>query len=172
MYLFDTSVLSDYTKVDSPYHAAAVAFVNGNISSMDQVNICAVSVGEVGFGRELLMLRRPLPSQQKIDEVDATLAALKQFAQSLPITHHVAREYGCLRAAYANGVVPNLLGKKLKGKAVELWHQHVPPSLLHITENDLWIAAVAITHDLILVTRDKDFDSVKRHCNQLKLHRI
>lgn len=84
----------------------------------------------------------------------------------------MAREYGRLRAAYANGVVPNVLGAKLKGKPVELWHQQVPPSMLHITENDLWIAAVAVTHDLILVARDKDFDSVKRHCNLLKLIRI
>lgn len=172
MYLLDTTVISDIVNESSHSHAAAMKFVDSNALIADQFNICAVTVGEMGFGRELLVLRTPSPAQRRIDDMDAKLAAAQRFAETLPVTHHVAREYGRLRAAYANGVVPNQLRARLKGKPLELWHQQVPPSLLHITENDLWIAAVAITHDLVLVTRDKDFDSVKRHCNQLKLLRI
>jgi tRNA(fMet)-specific endonuclease VapC len=29
-----------------------------------------------------------------------------------------------------------------------------------IPENDIWIAAIAIQHDLILITRDSDFDAI------------
>ncbi len=170
MYLLDTSVVSDMVNPRKPTHASTMQFVNG--ITADQINICAVTLGEMEFGREMLLLRTPPPAQERIDEVDAMLKGLRQFAQALPITHHVARDYGRLRAAYANGVLPNALGAKLKGKPVELWHQQVPPSLLQITENDLWIAATAVTHDLVLATRDKDFNAVQRHFPQLKLMQI
>lgn len=35
----------------------------------------------------------------------------------------------------------------------------VPPGQ-HIGQNDYWIAAVALTHDLMLITNDSDFDRV------------
>lgn len=168
MYLLDTSVASDIVKISSPWHAAAIKA----LPNADQAQICTVTFGEMGFGREILRLRNPQPTQQSIDQADAFLKAIEQFAKPLPITHHVAREYAKLRAAYASGLAPNRLPSWLKGKPVELWQQQVPPSMLKITENDLWIAAFAVTHDLILMTRDKDYDEVKKHYASLNLYRI
>lgn len=37
----------------------------------------------------------------------------------------------------------------------------VPPGQ-HIGQNDYWIAAIALTHDLVLITNDPDFDRVPR----------
>jgi predicted nucleic acid-binding protein len=34
------------------------------------------------------------------------------------------------------------------------------PSGRHIGQNDQWIAAIALTHDLVLITNDSDFDRV------------
>ena len=34
------------------------------------------------------------------------------------------------------------------------------PSGQHIGQNDQWIAAIALTHDLVLTTNDSDFDRV------------
>ena len=168
MYLLDTSVVSDIVNTNSPWHTAARAV----IPNYDEVQICTVTFGEMSFGREILLLRNPEPALRRIEEADAFVAALERFAKPLPITHHVAREYAKLRAAYASGIAPNKLTSLLKGKSVELWQQSVPPSMLKITENDLWIAAFAVTHDLILMTRDKDFDEVKKHYAPLKLKQI
>jgi len=169
MYLLDTSVVSDIVNPNSPWHTAAMKAMPPNA---DQVQICTVTFGEMSFGREILYLRNPPPAQQRLDEADAFVAALEKFAKPLPITNHIAREYAQLRAAYASGLAPNRLSSWVKSKPVELWQQQVPPSMLKITENDLWIAAVAVTHDLILMTRDKDFDEVKKHYASLKLYRI
>lgn len=167
MYLLDTSVVSGIVNTRSPWHTAVMAV----IPNYDEVQICTVTFGEMSFGREILLLRNPRPAH-RIDEADAFLAALERFAKPLPITHHVAREYAKLRAAYASGIAPNKLTSWLKGKQVELWQQSVPPSMLKITENDLWIAAFAVTHDLILMTCDKDYDEVKKHYAPLKLKQI
>lgn len=61
MYLLDTSVVSDIVDPNSRSHASAIKFVDSNALFADQINICAVTVGEMGFGREILMLRRPHP---------------------------------------------------------------------------------------------------------------
>jgi predicted nucleic acid-binding protein len=36
----------------------------------------------------------------------------------------------------------------------------VPPGQ-HIGQNDYWIAAIALTHNLILITNDPDFDRIQ-----------
>ncbi|WP_371744306.1 MULTISPECIES: PIN domain-containing protein [Acidithiobacillus] len=41
-----------------------------------------------------------------------------------------------------------------------------------MTENDIWIAATALTHDLTLVTCDKDFDKLAEVESQLRIIRI
>ena len=171
MYLLDTSVVSGFVNNASAHHTSATQFIKG-AGPVTNLNVSAITVGEMAFGRELLAARVPPPSLIDLAQIDGRLLALQQFGNPLPTTHHVAREYGRLRASYARGVMPHAISAKIKGTHVELWQQKVPGSLLQITENDLWIAAVAVTHDLMLVTADKDFDLVKQQYATLKLHRI
>jgi predicted nucleic acid-binding protein len=57
----------------------------------------------------------------------------------------------------------------LKSKPVELWHEGLTAGSLQVTENDLWIAATAITHDLMLLTADGDQDRMREADPRLKL---
>ncbi|MCF8205453.1 MAG: type II toxin-antitoxin system VapC family toxin [Methylotenera sp.] len=166
MFLLDTSVASDFVGPPASMPAQTKAFIEKHGQDVNQLFICSITIGEMSFGRALL--HRRLPAEPtKVALLDAKLQALGQFAQPFPVNNHVAREYAVLRANYARGVMPQALDKKLKGKAVETWHQHLPASTLRITENDLWIAAVAVTHDMTLVSRDKDFAEVKKYNPQL-----
>ena len=63
-----------------------------------------------------------------------TQEMLARFHRILDVTHAVAETYGTIVA-------------------------QVPPGY-HIGQNDYWIAAVALTHNLVLITNDPDFDRV------------
>ena len=63
-----------------------------------------------------------------------TQEMLARFSSILEVTHAVAETYGTIVA-------------------------QVPPGY-HIGQNDYWIAAIALTHNLVLVTNDPDFDRV------------
>ena len=171
MYLLDTSVASDIVGPPSSMPTATKAFMETYGGALEKLYICCITVGEMSFGRELLARRSPF-DPGKVASLDATLQALGRFAHPFAVSNHVAKEYAVIRANYAKGVLPSGLDRKIKGKPVETWHQQLPSSELQITENDLWIAAVAVTHDMTLVSRDKDFGRVKAHNPQFNFMQI
>ena len=59
---------------------------------------------------------------------------IARFHSILDVTHAVAETYGTIVA-------------------------QAPPGY-HIGQNDYWIAAIALTHNLVLITNDPDFDRV------------
>jgi predicted nucleic acid-binding protein len=63
-----------------------------------------------------------------------TQEMLARFTSILDVTHAVAETYGTIVSQV--------------------------PSGYHIGQNDYWIAAIALTHNLVLVTNDPDFDRV------------
>lgn len=167
-YLLDTSVLSGLVNPKSQHYTKTSGFRDG-MSSTDRQWLCTVSVGEMVYGRELLALKVPPVAAAQLASVDAQLKAVQQIAEILPITHHVARKYGALRAHFARGVAPNAIGGWCKGKPPEIWYQQTSAARLKITENDLWIAAAALAYDLMLVTCDKDFDLIALHVKNLRV---
>lgn len=173
MYLLDTTIVSDIVNSRSGRHKAALNFVESNRLFEDQIFVSVVSLGEMRFGRETRPLQIPTPTKEQLEEIDKRIASAEAFAGPLQITRHVAVDYARLRAAYAQGVAYRLLqAKKLRSKPPELWQQEIPASRLQITENDLWIAAIAVTYDLILVTGDKDYERVAGHFPELRILRI
>ena len=168
-YLLDTSVISGLVNTSSTHHMKAMAF-RSSVGSEDKVLICVVSLGEMQFGRDLMHSRWPPPSPARMAEVDAQLAVAQRLgAEVLEVTKHVAKEYGTLRALFARGVMPHGLDKRVKGIPPELWYQATTAATLKVTENDLWIAAVAIAHDLTLVHRDRDFTMIGQHAKALRV---
>lgn len=168
-YLLDTSVISGLVDDKNKHHTKATAF-RSTLSKGDDVLVCVVSLGEMQFGRDLMQSRPSPPSPARMAEVDARLAAAHALtAQVLEITKHVAKQYGTLRAGYARGLMPKSVDKHVKGVPPELWYQATTGGVLKITENDLWIAAVAVAHDLTLVSCDKDFGTVHQHVANLRL---
>ena len=173
MYLLDTTIVSDIVNSGSSRHKAAVAFIESNRLYEDQVFVSTITLGELRFGREIRPLQAPTPTQKQLEEIDRRIASAEAFSGPLDITHHVAADYARLRAAYAQGVAPRLVqAKKLKSRPPELWVHEIPASQLQITENDLWIAALAVTYELALVTGDKDYGKISTHFSELKILRI
>jgi predicted nucleic acid-binding protein len=173
VYLFDTSFVSHAVNPTSSKHAAVQGFLSKNTAYADQYYVSVVTLSEVSFGLELLKNRNPPVPSPRIQEVERRVAAIASLGTLLPVDKHIATEHARVRGEYAKVKIPRLLSSgRLKGKHVELWHEEVPPSQLHISENDLWIAATAVTHDFILVTCDPDQDELRKAIQELRVELI
>ncbi len=74
------------------------------------------------------------PEELKERLAQATRQMLGRFQAILEVTRDVAEQYGRIVA-------------------------QVPPGQ-HIGQNDYWIATIALTHDVVLITNDPDFDRI------------
>ena len=107
--------------------------------SRDQAIVTSVIVqGELVF-----MARNSKRIQDNLNRVNSLLDGV----EVLPIDRETAAQYGELKAA--------LLGHF--GPRAALRRRKIETRQFGFEENDLWIAAVALRHDLTIVTADKDF---------------
>lgn len=162
MFLLDTSALSALLNQDHALHAEAVAFGVQHAGQEQQLFVCVISLAEMQFGLDMYERRTPKPNHADLDAVRARIQAAGAISEPLEVTRHVALEQGRLRSKWAWKLSPHKAaqGKKLKGVPPESWSDDWPASTLQITENDIWIAATALTHDLTIVTCDVDFDKL------------
>lgn len=173
MFLLDTSALSALVKQDHPLHAKAISFKDQHAGQEQRLFICVISLAEMQFGLKMYETLTPKPSQTDLDEVRGRIQAAAGLSEPLEVTRHVAIEQGRLRSKWAWKVAPRKAAQgKLKGAPPERWSDNWPAKTLQITENDLWIAAVALTHDLTLVTCDKDFERLAQADTDLKIVRL
>jgi tRNA(fMet)-specific endonuclease VapC len=106
----------------------------GNIS----ISTCTIVKGE--------LIDMAARSQQR----QANLALVQRFLLGLniyPIDQTTAEIYGNLKAAVFDCYAPKDKTQRRRTSITQLG----------IGENDLWIAAVALQHQLILLTTDRDF---------------
>ncbi len=173
MFLLDTSVLSVLPNPQHPQHAKAVAFQAQHAGNEQTLFICVVSLAEMQFGLSLYEGRTPKPHRGDLDVVRSRIQAAGRLSEPLEVTRHVAVEHGRLRAKWAWTVAPHKAHQgKVKSMPPERWSDDWPASALQITENDIWIAAVALTHDMTLVSCDRDFDRLAKAEPQLRVLRL
>jgi tRNA(fMet)-specific endonuclease VapC len=82
------------------------------------------------------------------------LALVQRFLQGIYIYNvdeTTATLYGQLKAALFNQFAPKEKGKRRKTKITDLGFD----------ENDLWIAAIALQHNLTIVSADSDFQRIR-----------
>ena len=170
MFLLDTSAVSTLVSPGHPRHAKAVAFRNQHLGQEQRLFICVISIAEMQFGLNMYQRISPKPSDTDLNEVRQRIQAAGELAEVLEVTRHVAIEQGRLRSQWAWKVAPKKAAQgKLKGTHLERWSDDWAANKLQITENDIWIAAMAMTHDLTLVTCDKDFDKLAQVDHTLKV---
>lgn len=173
MFLLDTSALSALLNQDDPRHAEAAAFKEQHAGQEQRLFVCVISLAEMQFGLNMYEARPPRPSQPALDAVRGRIQAACALSVPLEVTRHVAIEQGRLRSKWAWKVAPRKAAQgKLKGVPPERWSDDWPANTLQITENDIWIAAMALTHDLTLVTCDKDFDKLAQADVNLRIMRL
>ena len=173
MYLLDTSIISAMVNTSAKGHAEAIAFRDKHAGQEQRFFICVISLAEMQFGLSLVEGRLPKPSNSELEIVRQRIRGAAGISEPLEVTRHVALEQGRLRAKWAWSIAPRKAGAgKLKGAAPEQWSDDWPATALQITENDIWIAAVALTHDLTVVARDKDFHKLVKAEPQLRIIRL
>lgn len=170
MYILDTTVASAAVNGGSAKHSAVRVFLAGTPLFADQLFLSVVTVAELRFGAVMLRQRNPPPTAEHMAEVERRVKVAAKLGTLLPVTDHIASEHAALKLAYARKFAPNLLQKgALKGKPPELWHEGLSAAALNVTENDLWIAATAIAHDLTLLTIDNDHARMQQADPRLRI---
>ena len=166
-YLLDTNILSYWYNQKCAEHAKVLARIyavrnpDPTTGYVSRLYISAITLGEIQYGARASHFPDPA-KQAEYTALDAAKLkfVLEQCPEPFMITRHVADEYGEMRAWLFNNCGPNAKKTK-KLRAEEMVHPTTGKEL-GIDENDLWIAAQAKTHNLVLVTHDfrGNFDRV------------
>ncbi|MEM7624797.1 MAG: PIN domain-containing protein [Planctomycetota bacterium] len=151
-YLLDTNIVEYWFNDKAPQHAS----VENQISSQPDgtpILISTVTLGEIEYGHRAVA-----------DEPTAIQVRFKEFLDQhfpyhLDVKHSTAPPYGELRARLFSKYSPADKRKKIR-RPEQLSDPASGLEIGGIQENDLWIAAQAIEHNLILVTNDK-MNSIK-----------
>lgn len=159
-YLLDTNILSYWYNPNCAENEKVVARVNA-VRKQDPATVyvprffvSVITLGEIEYGARA----SHVPDPAKQAEYEARDAAKKKFVleqcpEVLELTKHVVEQYGELRAWLFNNCGPRVKRRSKKARAEELVYPTTGKEL-GIDENDIWIAAQAKTHNLVLVTRD------------------
>jgi predicted nucleic acid-binding protein len=113
---------------------------------LSRLFVSVVTLGEIEYGHRVA--NTPHPAKQ---------AAYAKFVReqcpvALELTEHVVEHYGEMRAWLFSNCGPK--AKKSKAKRAEELVDPTSGKELGIDENDIWIAAQAKTHNLVLITHD------------------
>lgn len=137
MYLLDTN------------HCSLAILGNTNVlNRLIQIENSFVSTCVIVQGELIDMAER---SQRR----ESNLALIRDFLQGIYIYHidqETANIYGQLKASTFNLFAPKEKNKRRKTKIADLG----------FGENDLWIAAIALQHNLTVVSADSDFQRIQQ----------
>ena len=88
---------------------------------------------------------------QRKEENEQKVASFLNDIQVLPVDSKAAEEYGNIKNAVLTKYGPQVKSRRGKTTLKEIG----------LTDNDLWIAAIAKRHNLIVVSGDSDFSRIK-----------
>lgn len=154
-YLLDTNILGPLAELKAGCNNPECKALEKHWNALPEgtrIFLCPITVGEVESG-------------VRVDYANSDKASLAREILSafpcLQIDANLARDYYAeLRARLFNRYAPKGSDNRMKRRINE-WRDPTLPISLQIDENDLWIAAVAMAHNLILLTRDK-MEAIKK----------
>jgi predicted nucleic acid-binding protein len=145
-------ILSYWYDSGRPEHSKVVAHVQAvcqpdpQTQYVSRIFISAVTIGEIEFGHKV----NPPPDVSRQSEFLRFLR--EKCPDRLDITEHIGEHYGHLKAWLFNTFSDRR--KRAKARRLKELTDPTTATELGADENDLWIAAQAITHNLVLVTHD------------------
>lgn len=145
-YLLDTNVASWLLDAKHKRHSDVLSFVN-NAGGDSHIYISRVTVAEIQYGYKVYV-NVDHTRKQAIEQ------RLKLF-QIREIDRHTTEPYSDIRAALFQQFASKAKKGKATGRKPEELIDNTSGRELGIQENDLWIAAIAVQYNLLLVTQDK-----------------
>lgn len=151
-YLLDTNILGPLAELRAGGNSTECKALETHWNALPEetrIFLCPINVGEVEYGLRVAPYDKPEEHKLAREVLSAFLL--------LDIDTNLARDYYAdLRARLFDYCAPkSKRNRKNYDKRVEEWKDPTTSKELKIQENDLWLAAVAMAHNLILVTRDK-----------------
>lgn len=146
LYLLDTNFASVLWDGLHKEHQNALSFVQ-NLGGENHLYISRITVAEIEYGYKV-HLGADANRKQVIEK------AMRAF-KVREIDRHTTAPYSDIRAALFQRYAPkNKRGLPSKKRPEELIDK-TSARELGIQENDLWVAAIAVQHNMILVTEDR-----------------
>ena len=161
-YLLDTNILGPLAELKAGGNSPECKSLEKHWNVLPEgtrIFLCPINVGEVEYGLRVAPYEKPEEHKLARD----LLSAFNRSNLLLDIDTNLARDYYAdLRARLFNYCAPrNKRERTNYNKRVEEWKDPTTSKELKIQENDLWLAAVAMAHNLILVTRD-NMDAIRK----------
>jgi predicted nucleic acid-binding protein len=146
-FLLDTNIWTYWfdPKTDSKLHANIQERLK-SLPSFARLSISVISWGEIDYGYNVNRKKE----QSREVEFRKFISGVAPWL--VPINRHTAKTYGELRARLFDKYAEK--NKRTKKRRPEQLIDPVTSLELKIQENDLWIAAQAISRNLMLVTND------------------
>jgi tRNA(fMet)-specific endonuclease VapC len=152
-YLLDTNIIRYIHELEAGSQSNECKTLKARLSQLPQnakIFLSPITVGEVEYGIRVGPYNDPYKEKYK------RLTNILESYPCLSIDSDIARQYySLLRAKLYNQYAPK--SKKDKSnikKRIEEWKDPTTSKDLQIQENDLWISAIALAYNLILVTDD------------------
>ena len=145
-YLLDTNIVSYW--VDKKSSQKEHRFVKARIDSLPDLTLLRMSAVVIG---ELDTWRRLAPKDMRATQKELTDFIETRLPHILTITYETALVYGNLKARLFHHFAQKREQEKLVSEQL---HSPMPPKKLGADQNDLWLAAQALEHNLVLVTHD------------------
>lgn len=145
-YLLDTNIWGYLFDSKSEQHTSLQNRLK-KLPSFARLSISVISCGEIDYGHSVNQNKEQSREAEFRKFIDGAAPWL------ISIDRHTAKTYGELRARLFDKYAPKK--KRTKAFRPEQLIDPVTSLELGIQENDLWIAAQAISRNLILVTNDK-----------------
>jgi tRNA(fMet)-specific endonuclease VapC len=145
-YLLDTNVASAFWDLNNPWHDDAQKFVEGLGSN--RVYISRIVIAEILYGHKVFAGSDA--ARRKVIE-----DAMKIYPLVIDVDKHTVDPYSDIRAALFSKFGDRDREGKMKKKRPEILIDKTTSEQLQIQENDLWMAALSVQHNLPLVSDDK-----------------
>lgn len=154
-YLLDTNILGPLAELKAGCNNSECKVLEKHWKALPgetRIFLCPITVGEVESGIRV--------DDANSDKLHLAREIISAFP-CLDIDTNLARDYYAeLRARLFNRYAPKDSDNRKK-RRIDEWRDPTSSNALQINENDLWIASVAMAHNLILVTRDK-MEAIKK----------
>lgn len=157
-YLLDTNIVAYWFYANRPEHRSVNQHIQGLPAGTPLV-ISVITLGEIEFGFRAAPAVNILSQEAYLEFIE------RELPMVLEIRKTTRESYGQLRVRVFEKYAPKNNKNKIRPEQLV---DPITGEKLGIDENDLWIAAQALEHNLILVTADK-MARIRDVCKDLRV---